>query len=314
MKICYFIQTHKNPAQIYRLIHSIKKLSPNSQIIVSHDSTSCTLDVDALENLAGVRVFLVESVNRGDFTQVQNYLDSVDWLLTNKIDFDWLINLSGQDYPIKSLAQIEKFLADTKYDGFMSYRNILSQPTRWDTKMCLARYFYQYKIFTKNLSKWTETLLKPLKIINYFQPWFRVNFTYGIKIGVKAKTPFNRDFVCYKGSYFCTLSRKCIEYLHLVSKTNSNLVDYYKRVDVPDESFLQTLIINSGFFNICNECKHYIDFSKTNSGHPQSLTTDDYINLIQSDRHFARKFDPSLDSEILDLLDSKVLQLSRSAR
>jgi len=30
---------------------------------------------------------------------MQGYLDALDWLFSHQIDFDWLINITGQDYP-----------------------------------------------------------------------------------------------------------------------------------------------------------------------------------------------------------------------
>lgn len=42
MKVCYFIQTHKNPAQIYRLVQTIKTSSPTAQVLIGHDFTNCS--------------------------------------------------------------------------------------------------------------------------------------------------------------------------------------------------------------------------------------------------------------------------------
>lgn len=305
MKVCYLIQTHKNPEQIYRLIHIVKRLSPCSQIIVSHDFKHCNFDLTPLKNLSGVEVLHAQG-GRGDFSTVQGYLDAVDWLFRQNIDFDWLINLTGQDYPTQPLSQIENFLAQTTYDGFIEYFEVFSKQSHWGIREGYSRYLYRYQQLVNHLSEWQKELLNPLKLINYIQPFFRINFSYGMTLGVMTEALFNENFICYGGSFFCTLSRKCIQYLHEFSKSNPDVVYYYRGVCQSDESFIQTVLINSQLFNLCNDCKRYFDFSRTRNGHPRILTTNDYSSLVQNHIHFARKFDVEQDSNILDILDTRI--------
>lgn len=307
MKICYLIQTYKNPEQIYRLIRTIKKLSPDSQIIVSHDFSGCNLDVAALQNLPGVQVFPGKG-GRGDFATVQRYFDTVEWLLNHNVDFNWLINVTGQDYPIQPLSKIESFLSETSYDGFIEYFEVFSKQSHWSIREGYSRYFYKYNQLISKISERQKKLLNPLKVVNYIQPFFRINFAYySLILGVKILPPFNDKFICYGGSFFCTLSRKCINYLYNFIKDNPNIVDYYRNVCVPEESIIQSVLINSQLFNLCNDCKRYFDFSESHNGAPRILTTNDYAFLVQSEYHFARKFDPAQDSHILDLLDARIM-------
>ena len=43
----------------------------------------------------------------GDFSHLDRYFAAVDWLDANGIDYDWLENLTGQDYPLRPIAEIE---------------------------------------------------------------------------------------------------------------------------------------------------------------------------------------------------------------
>jgi hypothetical protein len=312
MKVCYLIQTHKNPEQIYRLVRLIKTLSPDSQVIVSHDLTNCNLELAAFHDLSRVQVFQGKAA-RGSFALVQKYLDAVDWLLSHNIDFDWLINLTGQDYPTQHLSKIENFLAQTSYDGFIEYFQVCSKQSQWSIREGYSRYFYSYQQFIKDLPEWLQKVSTPLKVINYIQSFFRINFSYGLSLGVRASAPFNEDLICYGGSFFCTLSRKCIQYLNEFSRTHPDVVDYYRHVGVPEESFIQTVLLSSGLFNLCNDCKRYFDFSRSRNGHPRILTIDDYPSLLQDNIHFARKFDFTQDSKILDLLDARILNINQAS-
>jgi Core-2/I-Branching enzyme len=305
MKICYLIQSHINPEQIYRLIDIIQKSSPETEVIVSHNFSGCELDVTNLQK-SGIKV-LTGKGGRGDFVVLQSYLDAIKWLIDNQINYDWLIYLSGQDYPIKPISNIENFLAETNYDGFIEYFHIFSAESHWSIKEATSRYLFRYKKinYLTKLPNWINKLFTPVKIINYLQPFVRINLAYNM-LGVRASSLLSEDLVLYGGSLFTTLSRKCVEYLHQFCQSHPEVVEYYKGVCVPDESFLQTILVNSGLFNLCNDNKRYYDFSQTRNGRPATLTTNDYNAIMQSEAHFARKIDMCKDSKILDILDKEI--------
>ena len=310
MKICYFIMSHKNPEQIYRLIRTIKQFNPNSHILLSHDSRNCSLDVSMLQKLDGVDVQFAEA-ERGDFSPVEKYLSGIKWLLNNNIDFDWLINLSGQDYPVQPLSEIEYLLSKTKYDGFLEFFNVFSPENHWNMREASQRYLYQYKKIPISLPKWIIPMLKVTKTMNYLQNWFRIHFEYGLRVGTKKKTIFNDNYHCYGGSFFTILSKKCVDFLNDLSTKNSHIFEYYKNVLVPDESFIQTVLVNSNRFDLYNQSKHYTNFSNTTHGHPAILTVKDYDAMTQKKYYFARKFDINLDRKILDMLDEKISEKSK---
>lgn len=310
MKVLYLIQSHKNPEQINRLVQAIKQSSTKSHILISHDFMGCTLNDKFLENLSGVDVIKRDTVGvRGDFCLVQAYLDAIDWVITHNIDFDWLINLSGQDYPTQPLSLFEKFLAETKFDGFLQYCDTFSKDSYYGIKESCDRYLYQYWHSGVQFSKWQRGLLKPFRVLlNNTQPFVKIDTSYQFSLGVRAfSNPFDQEFVCYGGSYFKTLSKECISYLYNFSKKNHELVNYYKRTRNPDESFAQTILVNSGLFSLCNDYKFYIDWTGSRHGHPRTLTVEDYPELIKDNIFFARKFDIKQDSRILDMLDERIL-------
>jgi hypothetical protein len=311
MKVVYLIQTYRNPEQIYRLVRIIKQSSPNSHILISHDLGGCDLSPAPLRNLSGVELIKTKSkVRRGRFSLAQVYLDAISWLFNHNVEFDWLCYLSGQDYPTQPLLKIEKFLAETSYDGFLEYFDALSQQGNpWGIREGSDRYLYQYQWFTESLFPWQRFLFKvPRAVINNLQPLIRVNTSYGLSVGIRAtSSPFNEHFRCYAGSEFKTLSKKCVQYLHQYLEENTDLINFYKKACIADESLVQSILVNSGKFNICNNNKRYIDWTGNRGGHPKILTIEDYPSLIEDDIHFARKFDIHLDSQILDMLDKRIL-------
>ncbi len=301
MKVCYFIQTHKNPEQIYRLVRTIKKSSPTAQVLIGHDFTSCYLDMAPIQDLP--EVALLRGNNRairGDFSLLQPYLNAINWLFEHNSDFDWLVYLSGQDYPTQPLSKTENFLAETDYDGFIFYFNVDSEQYPWDADEVFKRYLCQYY----RLPNWTGRFLIKLDKILQFTP-IVISVFYGSLIGIRAKrTPFDDNFICYGGSQWHTLSRKCVQYIKSFVEQNPSIVNYYKKTLVPDECFIQTILVNSHLFKLCNDCKLCVDFTGTDFGHARSLTNKDYEAITNGRFHFARKFEQ--DADILDILDAKI--------
>ena len=305
MKVCYFIQTHKNPQQIYRLVQTLKNSSLNAQILVGHDFTSCSLDFTPLHHLPDVHLLRINRPGiRGNFSLLQPYLQAINWLFTNNSDFDWLFYLSGQDYPTQPLSKVENFLIATDYDGFIDYINLHTPESEspWEKKEVIKRYFYQYYRLPRYVPKYVQKILAKALKFKRFARFASIPFDELI-IGMPAnKTPFNDNFLCYGGSQWHTLSRKCVEYVKYFIDNNNSFVKYYKKTLVPDESFIQTILINNRNLKLCNGNKRCIEFIGANADRPRLITNQDYETLINGSFHFARKFEQ--DTKILDMLDS----------
>lgn len=306
VKICYFIQTHQNPDQIYRLIRTIKRSSPHAQILINHNFNRCNLDLTPLQDLSDIHLLHnQEYLIRGDFScQVQPYLNAVNWLFENNSDFDWLINLTGQDYPTQPLEETENFLAKTDSDGFIRYWDIFADEIPWDRDKGFKRY---YCIYWRVPGKFSYLFLKNFQQLAIVKKmtWLKFYLTYGPLLGIPCRsTPFNNEFICYGGLAWYTLSRKCVEYIKNFVDSHPEFVAHYQRTVVPEESFVQTILVNSKSFNLVNDDRRYIDYRGAVAGSPRTLTIQDYATITNGNFHFARKFDLKQDAEILDQLDA----------
>ncbi len=83
-------------------------------------------------------------------------------------------------------------------------------------------------------------------------------------------------------------------------------MEYYQKTVVPEESFVQTILVNNKKLNLVNDDKRYIDYTNAIAGSPRTLTVQDYATITKGNFHFARKFDLKQDAEILDKLDSLI--------
>jgi len=310
----YLIVSHTNPAQVVRLVKTIRLNSPDSYVLIHHDYSSSALDRSLLQQMENVHVLeKYLPVTWGEFSLVEMELYCIDWLLKRAIPFDWLVLLSGQDYPIKPLAEIEHFFKNTEYDGFMEYFPAITPPAKptefglkWKQDTGLKRFFYHYYKLPST-SVLNSVFFKLGRIFNKRQSVATLLADRnGSKLGIRCtSTPFSDNFSCYAGSQWHALSYGCIQYIHDFVQQHPDFVNYYRRTVIPDESFFQTILLNNPTLKIFNDHQRYIiwDGSK-----PALLRVNDFDRLINSGRHFARKFDMAQDQEILDLLDQSFLQ------
>lgn len=310
----YLIVSHTNPAQVIRLVKTIRLNSPDSYVLIHHDYSSSVLDRSVFQQMDNVHV-LEEyiPVTWGQFSLVEMELYCINWVLARAIPFDWLVLLSGQDYPIKPLSEIEQLFKTTEYDGFMEYFPATMPPVeptefglRWKQDTGLKRFFYRHYRLPSNLIL-NRVFFKLGRIFNKKQSLITVSADRnGSRLGIRCtSTPFSKDFPCYAGSQWHTLSYRCVQYIHGFVQQHPEFVKHYRRTVIPDESFFQTILLNNRDLKIFNNNQRYITWD--GSG-PALLKVKDFDYLINSDRQFARKFNTERDREILDLLDQYFLQ------
>jgi hypothetical protein len=318
--VVYFLQTHSRSAQVARLAKVIAEGSPDAVVLISHDVKGQPLDVPALQALGNVHV-LFHRGNYGDFSHVDRYFAAVDWLDENGIDYQWLENLSGQDYPLRPIAEIEATLATTAFDGFLQYSAVFparlpAGAERGDENYRLApprdaamRYDYRHWRLGKADDRMFR-LLHPLMAVNYVQPWVRVQNSYAA-LGVRrSRSVFGPDFHCYGGSFFCTLRTGCVRYIREYARANPNVVGFFQTVLAPEEVFFHSVLVNSGQFKLSTDYKRYIDWSVNDYTHPKTLGMEDAPKLLASDAHWGRKFNMIQTPELFDLLDQRVRPVS----
>lgn len=300
----FFIQSHKDPDQLARLVGTLRKGCPESVVLVSHDVDATPLPRGVFGGDANVHVIQGKG-GRGDFTIVDGYLTALRWLRDNKVHYTWITNLSGQDYPVSSLAGFADELSVAPHDGFLHYSDALTQ------KPCdgYDRYYFQYTKLKNSLSLAERAMLRvPRVALERFSGTFRVNTSYGLMVGRRADpAPFNAEFRCYAGSYWHTIRRRCAEYLLDFVDAKPDLVTYLQRVLVPDECFVQTVLANHRDFHFVNDNRRYYDMRGARHGHPKVMTEEDLPKFLGRRYVFARKFEWSNGSALLDRLDHYAL-------
>jgi hypothetical protein len=295
--VAYLVQSHRDPDQVLRLVRRLRAGSPTSVVHVSHDAHGERLDDAALAAL-GVAV-RYEPGGYGDYSHVRRYLDAVAWLRETGRQVDWVVNLTGQDYPLRPIADIEVDLADSTADGYLEYFDCFGPDSPWPQHRARSRYQFRHRRLVP-LTARRALQLRPLQALNRVQPLVRVHVAYGLTVGIRRRSIFGPDRRLYGGSAFCTLRWPVALHLLETAETEPRLVDVFRHALSPVEAFTQTVLVNSGRFALVNDPRRYFDFRETRLNHPKTLTADDLPRALASGADFGRKF---ADPAVLDALD-----------
>jgi core-2/I-Branching enzyme len=305
MSVCFFIQSHRDPEQVYRLVRTLRGGSDDATIVVQHNSRACALDWAPLASLSGVRQFFARRPQiRSNFScQIEPYLDVVEWLDRDGLEYDWLVNLTAQDYPVKPVAELEVFLEAAPADGYLRFWDVLSPQSPWSRRRARARYWHRYWL----LPEGSERPLRALRFLTTFLP-IHFYLACGPWVGARRlRTPFTAGFRCYGGWAWFSLRREAARYLRESLAARPDIEAHYRRTMIPEESLVQTVLVNSGRFRLVDDDLRYIDYSRAERGSPRALTTADLPMLASGPWYLARKFDLGVDRGVLDRIDQELL-------
>lgn len=273
MKIVYLLLTHRNERQIKRLVSRLRTGS-NGFLLLHHDhSKGVSLPYQNSSDIHVIRDYV--PVTWGGETIALAMLRGIRWLEEEKFDFDWVIIISGQDYPIQPLHRIESFLTNTSHDAFITYEPVYEDLTlhrrSWQTE-CLYRYFY------------------------------RSVRLFGRELRFKRRHPYGKGVDCFIGTNWLNLSRRAVEHLWSRKEMTARLVRYLKGTFCPEETLFQTLLLNDSGLDVANDDKRFILWQE-HSPHPELLCLEHLNAMVGGGAFFARKFDDAVCPEILDRLD-----------
>lgn len=270
--IAYFILVHRFPEQFKRLFKAIYH-PENCYLIHLDKKTDAAIYKDIeifLSNFPRTYILESENVVWGGYSMVQAELNGMKYLLNLNVSWDFFINLSGQDYPLKSQKIIRAYLTKNKGNNFIKIADQLS--IRPETMNRIENFFAE----SEN------------------------GFT-----GTPYKRAFLKDVIPYIGGQWMILTKESCKFI-CNSGEAKKFEDYYLNTLIADESFFQTVLMNTSFNGILiNDDKRAIIWIADGDIklRPKTFTENDIEFLLEGDNLFARKFDDTIDSNVIDNIE-----------
>jgi Core-2/I-Branching enzyme len=189
--------------------------------------------------------------------------------------------MTGQDYPIAPRPQIERFLLDEHpSESFVEHFPL--PRTDWAGGGGIER-----------VEDWYVPLgEKPRSLRNS-------------RLGLRRSMPLG--LTPYQGGASWSMTRECAELVLGYVREHPRVVRFYRHAFAPDESFFQTIAMSSPLAErVMNNDLRFEKWAE-DTDHPAVLTVDDLPEMMRSGALFAKKFDATVDAEVMDRIDAELL-------
>ena len=317
-QLAYLILTHQFPESLARLVNRLN--SPHAHFFIHVDRAADIHPfLQALPPAENVHFTDTRvKVHWRGFKMVEATLQLMKEAVEHEKDFKYCILLSGSDYPIKPTDQIQTFFERASLE-YIHYCRLQDNPAMM--KKVLQYYFHDTVPYDR--SRKQPRLYRLLR-----RKAFRL-------LGRIVPRQYPENIEPYFGPQWCNLTGECVAYILNYVRDNPNFVRYYRYADAPDEMFIQTVVLNSSFAKRTvhyeayrrltkiadlDELRaeydkslpeesfslRYIDFS-SGGGSPATLVEDYFPALENSEALWARKVHPTTSAQLLDRIDTKVL-------
>jgi hypothetical protein len=297
VNLVYIISAYRLPEQLLRLVTRLR--TENATVLV-HIDKKAPREVfgaisEGLRRLPDVHLLDRHICHWGGFGHVAASLEGISAIVANGIPCDQAVLLTGQDFPVKSNEEIKARLDRYREYSFLTYFPVPDND-KWLPDGGLSRidrwYFWIRGRRLQVPSRDGQGKLgSALMLIN----------------GVVPRRRFLPGMRPYGGSSYWCLSGEAVSFVHRYVSDHPEFVSFFRRVFIPDELFFQTLLVNSELRNrIVNDNLRYMRWTTTGSG-PEVLRVDDFDQLRDTDKLFARKFDQGADGLVLQLIEEHLL-------
>lgn len=294
MRIAFIMLCHKDPDQINSLVNKLLQFS-DADVFIHLDLNHSNIQGQIAKREGVFFVPEEESyyVSWGSLEIVQATLQLIREVKKQEKRYDYVWLISGQDYPICSVMEIENRLG--KNPGMNYIETILPGN---------KRYNWYKKLYEVAYPSWIN---RDTFIVKVYKRLFKLltggqQHTFGL---FRRKKPFSYDFVF--GSQWWALTYDAVMEILQYSDEHPEVLEYYRKSIVPDESFFQTLFARGPFMGKNMKNLTFINWGK-NHRSPELLTERDGKKIIEASREFcfARKFSSLESSELISIIDSYV--------
>ncbi len=273
--LAYLLLVHRYPKQFKRLFRAIHH--PDNHYLVHVDLNSGPELADEigafLRPYPNAELLTSQGAVWGGYSLVDVELRGMAKLLRMDRDWTYFINLSGQDFPLKTQGEIRAFLG--RANGKEYLRVLDQQKLRPETMNRILHHFEETS---------TKMVQSP------------------------GNRPYLTDATPYIGNQWMMVTRAFCQYVCHAPEAN-RFKAFYRNSFIADEGLFQTVMMSDGAHGeIVNSDMRAIDWVADGDIklRPRTYRAADAPALLASGNLFARKFDLTVDAEIIDILEARL--------
>jgi len=309
VQLAYIILAHKNPVQLRRLLLALHDQETAPSFFVHIDKNVPRAQWEAFRQVLGELGHLDitwverESGAWGELGLVLATVNGLKSVLGSARQYDHILLLSGMDYPIKSNADIGRFLAQRRGKNLIQHIPLTAEAAP-DRLFRIEA--YHFKLLGKPFAYPSASPRLQRKLLD----WALL-----LPLRFRTARQFPSYVRPYTGSQWWCITRRAAEHICAFLARHPDYLAYHRHSMVPDEMFFQSILLGStgpgleGSF--VNGNLTYLEWRvpyPRPAGYryagPAVFTAADFDTLMRVDNKlFARKFDIDKDSKILDLID-----------
>lgn len=315
MNINYIILAHKQPKQLKRLI---ERLSDHACFFYIHIDLNSDIEpfvneVSMLNNVQFISNEKREFGTWGDIGIVRATINILEEIVNNNGP-GYCVLMSGQDYPIKDNAHIKSFFSENYGTEFISHFSIPS--IDWNAggmeRICNYKFNISNKrgdlVLTPSIFQSKFYTLKSLK--NIYRLAKGKKFTSILKL-LKRRAKFPNYLKPFGGDQWWAITTETAKKVLQFINEHPDYLVFHKETLLPDEIFFQSIIVqlNSATPHLIKPSLTYVNWQKMNVPLPVTFNIEDISELRNQSKEklFARKFDISMDENILNAIDQSIL-------
>lgn len=299
MTLAFLISAHTDPEHLRRLILS---LPSGSRFHVHIDRKA---DIAPFVRLLGENPSVTFLEHRtdvvwGSINEVEYQMELLRSALGDSVYPDYLISMSGMDYPLWDNSRMERFFSEAAGREFLQGISMEGQGRHADI-------YTEYRLFG-------DRRLAPGSLGSRM----RVAARKVLKaVGVKKPLTFRaggRRYTLYKGAAWWAVTPRLAAAALTAWDTDKVLRHYFSTSFCPAETFLQTFAFSSSEFAprcILTEGRYtslaeltpltYIDYNPV----IKILTEEDFPALVASGKMFCRKTVTGRSDRLMDMIDAR---------
>jgi hypothetical protein len=208
--------------------------------------------------------------------------------------------VSGQDFPLRPAHEIAEFAESSGSRSYFEHWPLATSIHRFEGRDRTA--FYAYNV------RGRRELCIPRGEDARHLGWKgrMLNEVLRLRSAFKPPRRFPAYVQAFAGATWWNLSLDAATYVLRFVDEHPDYRPYHTHTFAPDEVFFQSILAGTDFAARNEIVDDSLRFYAWEDMHARTLTANDLPALLSSDKLFARKFDPRLDSEVLARLAERV--------